>query len=161
MFRTAPNVSPDATPDVGTTVPTSSDDLIPLSHLALDLPVPAEGWADFLGRRAIAFVPDDIGRDSIRRSDAQRLLHEQRANELRVAKLRELAEQEAVEADQLRRAQIWKGLSADAIPVGVHPAAAMLQSAKDAQPKRRTPLEEAFSGESMTFHAYPSNPDEE
>jgi hypothetical protein len=40
-------------------VPTSADDLIPLSHLALDLPTPAEGWADFLGRRAIAFRPDD------------------------------------------------------------------------------------------------------
>jgi hypothetical protein len=54
-------------------VPTSADDLIPLSHLALDLPTPAEGWANFLGRRAIAFVPDDLGRDCVRRQDARRL----------------------------------------------------------------------------------------
>jgi hypothetical protein len=63
-------------------------------------------------------VPDDLGRDCVRRQDARRLLDEQRANELRVAKLRQLAEQEAVEADCERRARIWQGVSADAIPVG-------------------------------------------
>jgi hypothetical protein len=36
MFRTAPAA------EVGTTVPTLSDDLIPLSHLALDLPRPTQ-----------------------------------------------------------------------------------------------------------------------
>ena len=50
-----------------------SSDLVPLSHLALDLPVPAEGWSNYLGRRAIAFVPDDLGRDCVRRQDARRL----------------------------------------------------------------------------------------
>ena len=111
MFRTpaaepAPDVSTEATPEP----------LIPLSHLALDLPVPPEGWSNFLGRRGIMLRPDDIGRDSIRRSDAQVLLHEQRANELRAAKHRQLAEAEAVEADQLRRALIWKGVPADRHP---------------------------------------------
>ena len=44
MFRnTLP--SPLADNDVGTAVPT---ELIPLSYLALDLPVPPQGWADFL-----------------------------------------------------------------------------------------------------------------
>ena len=100
----------------------------------------------------ITLRPDDIGRDSIRRSDAQMLLHEQRANEIRAAKHRQLAEAEAVEADERRRASIWKGLAADQIPVGVHPAAAMLQTARDAQPKRQTPLEEAFSGSTLTYH---------
>jgi hypothetical protein len=155
MFRSMPDT--EQTRDV-----TVSDELLPLSVFALDHPRPAEGWADFLGRRAIVFVPDDLGRDCIRRRDARRLLDEKRAGELRAVKLRQLAEQEAVEADQLRRGQIWKGLTADALPPGVHPAAAMLQSAKDAEPKRTTPLEEALSNSGgMTYHAYGPNPDEE
>ena len=70
-------------------------DLVPLSHLELDLPRPAEGWADFLGRRAIAFVPDDLGRDCVRRQDARRLLDEQRAEMLQAAKRRKVAGGEA------------------------------------------------------------------
>jgi hypothetical protein len=150
MFRTAP----DTEPAPGVTV--AAADLIPLSHLELDHPRPPEGWPAFLGRQAIAFVPDDIGRDSIRRSDAQVLLHEQRAAQIRAVKLRQLADQEAVEADQLRRALIWKGLPADALPPGVAPAAVMLQSDRDAQPRRTTPLEEALSNSgTLTYHALP------
>ena len=143
MFRnTLP--SPLADNDVATAVPT---ELIPLSYLALDLPVPPQGWADFLGRRAIAFVPDDLGRDCVRRQDARRLLDEQRANELRTAKRRKLAEAEAVEADQRRRAQIWGGLPADLIPVGVSPAQAMFAAEKEARPRRESPLQHALSNE--------------
>jgi hypothetical protein len=150
MFRNVPAAEITETADDAV----ASADLIPLSVLALDFGgVPAEGWPAFLGRRAIAFVPDDIGRDSIRRSDAQMLLHEQRASQLRAAKLRQLAEAEAVEADQLRRAQIWQGVPADHMPPGVPPAAAMLQTARDAQPKRTTPLEEALSNSgTLTYH---------
>lgn len=150
MFRTpaaepAPDVSTEATPEP----------LIPLSHLALDLPVPPEGWSNFLGRRGIMLRPDDIGRDSIRRSDAQVLLHEQRANELRAAKHRQLAEAEAVEADQLRRALIWKGVPADHMPPGVQPAAVMLQAHKDSQPRRQSVLQHALSNEdALEFHPY-------
>ena len=54
-------------------------------------------------------MPDDLGRDSVRRQDARRLLDEQRANEFRAAKLRQLAEAEAVEADQRRRALDLEG----------------------------------------------------
>jgi hypothetical protein len=149
MFGTSPTAAAvEMTRDV-----TVSDKLIPLSVLALDLPRPPEGWADFLGRRAIAFVPDDLGRDCVRRGDARRLLDEQRENQLRLAKLRQLAEQEAVEADRVRRASIWKGLPAEQLPVGVAPSAAMLQAAKDARPKRRTPLEEALSNSgTLTYH---------
>jgi hypothetical protein len=146
MFRTMPATE-------SATVEAEPADLIPLSHFALDHPQPVEGWSNFLGRRGITLRPDDIGRDSIRRSDAQMLLHEQRANELRAAKLRQLAEAEAVEADQLRRSQIWKGVSADALPPGVAPAAVMLQNDRDAQPKRTTPLEEALSNSgTLTYH---------
>ena len=135
--------------------------LVPLSHFALDHPQPPEGWANFLGRRAIKFLPDDLGRDCIRRQDARRLLDERRADELRAAKHRQVAEAEAVEADRLRMAQIWKGVSADQMPVGATPASVMLAAAKDAQPKRRTPLEEALSNDGgITYHSY-TQPDEE
>ena len=154
MFGTKTDIEP------APVVVETADDLIPLSHFALDHPQPPEGWSNFLGRQGITLRPDDIGRDSIRRHDAQMLLHEQRASQLRAVKRHQLAEAEAVEADQRRRALIWKGVSADAIPVGVHPATAMLQAAKDAQPKRLSPLEESLSGESMVYHTYPLSEDE-
>jgi hypothetical protein len=148
MFRTAPAAAVEPPRDESSHL----EPLVPLSVLALDLPQPAEGWAGFLGRRAIAFLPDDLGRDCVRRQDARRLLDEQHANELRAAKLRQLAEQGAVEADQLRRSQIWAGVPAHTLPVGVSAAAAMLQTAKDAQPRRRSMLEESLAGETLTFH---------
>jgi hypothetical protein len=76
-----------------------SRNTIPLSHFALDYPQPPEGWALFLGRHAIKFAPDDLGRDCIRRGDAKRLLDERRAHQLRVAAGARVAEAEAVEAD--------------------------------------------------------------
>jgi hypothetical protein len=153
MFRSMPDTEP--TRDV-----TVSDELIPLSVFALDHPRPPEGWANFLGRRAIAFVPDDLGRDCIRRRDARRLLDEKRAGELRAAKRRQLADQEAVEADQLRRASIWKGLPADRIPDGVRAGDAMIAAARQAKPKRQSPLEEALSSDGgITYHSY-AQPDE-
>jgi hypothetical protein len=93
-------------------------DLIPLSHFALDYPQPVEGWAVFLGRKAIAFVPDSLGRDCIRYGDAKRLLDEHRANEIRKARLPQLAEQEAVEANQQFRASLPRGVPVSAIPEG-------------------------------------------
>ena len=134
--------------------------LIPLSVLALDLPVPSEGWANYLGRRAIAFVPDDLGRDCVRRQDARRLLDERRADELWRRAVARQQEQEAVEADRVRFASIWKGVAADALPVGVSAGDAMLEAARQSRPKRRSLLEDAFAGETV-FHALPANPDEE
>jgi hypothetical protein len=125
---------------------------VPLSVLALDLAQPVEGWPTFLGARAIAIIPDDLGRDCVARGDARRLLDEKREADLRRAALRRLQEAEAVEADQLRRSQIWAGVPAHALPVGVSAAAAMLQTAKDAQPRRRSMLEESLAGETLTFH---------
>jgi hypothetical protein len=116
------------------------DDLIPLSVLRLDLD-PGEPWPLFLGRRGVAVRPDRIGRDAITAGDAQRLIAERRSDELRKRAVLKSQEEEAVEADRLRRAQIWKGVAADLMPDGVAPAAAMLQTARDAQPKRTTPLE--------------------
>ena len=119
---------------------------------ALDLAEPPEGWPNFLGARAIAIVPDDLGRDSIPRQAARRLLDEQREQVLRQAALRRVHEQEAVEADERRRAQIWKGVPASALPDGAAPASVMLEAAKDSQPKRTSVLEESLSGGGMVFH---------
>jgi hypothetical protein len=38
------------------------DHRIPLSHLELDLPAPAGGWAAYLADRGISITIDDIGR---------------------------------------------------------------------------------------------------
>jgi hypothetical protein len=66
------------------------------------------------------------------------------------------AEQAAIEVDQRFRASIWRGLPADHMPPGAAPAAVMLASDRDAQPKRQSPLEEALSnrGDELIFHSY-------
>ena len=127
-------------------------DLVPLSHLELDLPRPAEGWADFLGRRAIAFVPDDLGRDCVRRQDARRLLDEQRAEMLQAAKRRKVAEAAAVEADRVRRASLGQGVK---VPDGLSYAEAVIQAELDSQtyrPRRRSLVEDLLSNDGITFH---------
>lgn len=85
---------------------------------------------------------------------------EQREAEARKREVLERQERQAIEADRLRRASIWRGVPADHMPPGVAPAAAMLQSAHDPEPKRTSPLQEALSGESMTYHRLPSTEDE-
>ena len=71
-------------------------------------------------------------------------------------------EQRAIEADRLHRSQIWQGVPADSLPVGVAPAAAMLQAARDAEPRRQTPLEAALSNNSeMTYHSIRTMSDED
>jgi hypothetical protein len=135
---------------------------VPLSVLALNLAEPAEGWPNFLGRRAITIIPDDLGRDSVTRGDARRLLDEQREVDLRQAARRRLAEQEAVEADQARRAQIWGGVRADRMPSDALPAAVMLRVAQDSQPRRQSVLQHALSHEDgMVFHSFePASPED-
>jgi hypothetical protein len=62
------------------------------------------------------------------------------------------AEKAAVEADERRRAQIWRGLPSEFLPVGASPASVMLAADREARPKRTTPLQEALSGESLIYH---------
>lgn len=122
-----------------------ADDPIPLSVLALDLPEPGEGWAAFLAAHNITVSADDIGRPSVARADAKMLLAERRQADEAAQRKREAAEWEAIEADQRRRAQIWRGVPFDQMPPGM-PAAVMLQVAHDAEPRRVSPVEEALSG---------------
>jgi hypothetical protein len=156
MFRIDNGAVAEPSPDV---VP--CDHPVPLSVLALDIGLPAEGWPGFLGARAMALVPDDIGRDSVTSADARRLLAERREAEARKAAKLVETELQAIEQDRLRRAQIWKGLPSDHLPVGAHPAAAMLAAAQHARPRRVTPLQEALAGESLTFHSFGSTPEDE
>jgi hypothetical protein len=129
--------------------------LIPLSQLSLDVDEPSVGWAVYLADHNIPVDFDDIGRPAVSRADARQLLDEQHENEARVREVARRQEQQAIEADQRFRAALPVGVSWYEIPDGVLPVVAMTQAARDAQPKRTTPLEEALSGESMIFHPLP------
>jgi hypothetical protein len=158
MFHSKPVADPPT--DVDVVDPPA--ELVPLSHLQLDLPAPGGGWATFLADRGISITIDDIGRASVSRSDARQLVTEQREAEVQRREKAAEFERQAVESDQRRRAQIYAGIPAAAIPDGVHPARAMLEASRDARRTRRvSPLQEALSGEGMTFHPIQSSPDEE
>jgi len=153
MFRSTGTDTAESAPDVNVAA-----DVIPLSHLELDLVAPVEGWTVFLAARGVEVTLDDIGRMSIARVDARRLLTEKREREAEQARRRKLAEAQAVADDQIRRAQIWQGVPADHMPPGVAPAAVMMQASRDAQPKRTSVLQEALAGsETLTYHPLPAS----
>jgi hypothetical protein len=155
MFHsTAPVAEP--APDVDV-VMDPADVPVPLSHLALDLPEPPGGWVAYLAGRGVEVTLDDIGRLSVPRDAARMLLTEHREAEAAHARKRAELDRQAVEADQLRRAQIWRGVPADRLPADVHPASVMLQAVVDSRPRRRSMLEESLAGDSLTFH--PIGPD--
>jgi len=52
------------------------DELIPLSHLSLDLPEPLCGWESELARRGVPVVEDDIARRCVGRRAARMLISE-------------------------------------------------------------------------------------
>jgi hypothetical protein len=150
MFRSSVTDTAEPTRDESSPL----EPLISLVELELSLVAPVEGWPSFLAARDIEITLDDIGRMSIARVDARRLLTEKREREAEQARRRKLAEARAVADDQLRRAQIWQGVPADHMPPGVAPAAAMLQAAYDARPRRTSVLQEALgNSDSLTFHS--------
>jgi hypothetical protein len=59
--------------------------------------------------------------------------------------MREAAERQAIEADRLRRAQLWPGVPAAMIADGLIAANAMLAAAHDVRPRRQLPLQHALS----------------
>jgi hypothetical protein len=149
MFRSP--AAPDPLPLKVVEVPAA--DLIPLSHLSLDLDVPPIGWLTYLGNIGVEVLTDDIGRSAIHRHDARRLFDEHRENEVRKAELRAAAEKRAVEADLQLRAQMPAGVK---VPDGMTYAEAAMQAELDAlsyQRRRRSPLEDALDGAGMTFHS--------
>jgi hypothetical protein len=125
---------------------------IPLSHLALDLAEPANGWAAYLADHGISIAFDDLGRRAIGREDAKKLLDAQRQDEIRRQDLAARNEAAAIEADRQFRASLPRGQAWYDMPPGVRPAEAMLQQAHDAQPRRRSLLEDAFAGTPSTMY---------
>jgi hypothetical protein len=88
------------------------------------------------------------------RDAARQLLIEQREAEARKLEVLQRNEQQAIEADRVRRASIWGGVPATAFPDGVSAASVMLTAAQDARPRRQSPLQHALpnSGE-LVFHS--------
>jgi hypothetical protein len=158
MFRTAVPAAEVTRSDIESDlVPTEP---VPLSVLALDLPEPGVGgWTAYLNNKGIEVLTDDIGRLVISRADAKMLFDEHREWEVRKREAIARNEQRAIEAYQAQYAQIWRGVSADSLPVGVSAGDAMVAAARDGRPKRQSPTEEAFSGKSMTYHAWPTEDD--
>ena len=122
--------------------------------LALDLPEPpAGGWVGYLSGRGIEVVTDDVGRASVSRSNARLLIAEDRENEARKARMREEAEQRAIEADQHWRALLSPGIPWYEIPPGATAAEVWAQAEHAARPRRRSLLEDALEGTgSMEYH---------
>jgi hypothetical protein len=153
MFRSTVSDTTEPTRDESSPL----EPLISLVELELSLDAPVEGWTVFLAARGIEVTLDDIGRMAVARVDARRLLTEKREREAEQARRRKLAEAQAVADDQLRRSRIWGGAPA---VEGVSAAALMLQADKDAQPRRRSVLQEALSNsDGMTFHSLAPTPD--
>ena len=160
MFRSTPVIEHTESNTPRAVAQVDPADLIPLSVLQLDLPAPGGGWNAYLSNRHIEIVTDDLGRASILRVDARMLFDEKRANEVRQAERRAEAEKGAIESDRQWRASLPHGLPWYDVPDGVLPVVAMTQAARDAQPKRLSPLQEALSGESLTYHRLPSTDEE-
>jgi hypothetical protein len=111
---------------------------VPLSHLGLDLDVPAIGWVFYLTGRGVSVLVDDLGRDSISRVDAKQLLDERRQAEIRRREVAERQEQQAIEADRQWREHLNPGLPWYEIPPGVSAAELWAAAEKDAKPKHAT-----------------------
>ena len=139
------------------------NELIPLSILELDLPAPGNGWAAGLAEHGIAIVLDDLGRASIPRAAARELFEARRAAEAKAREIAEATERQVVEADRQFRAGLPRGAAWWEIPDGVHPATAMLQQAKDAEPRRTPSQVEWLFGEAdtMVYHEFPAEDGDE
>jgi hypothetical protein len=156
MFNKA--TAPDPLPVKVVEVP--ADDLIPLSVLSLDLPVPPIGWVAYLNNVGIEILTDDVGRASIHRHDARRLFDEHREAEAVKAELRAAAEQRAIEADQEFRRRLGRGV---AVPSGMSYAEAVQAAELDSQtyrPGRRSLVEDLLDNSGITFHPIQSGGDE-
>jgi hypothetical protein len=80
---------------------------IPVTHLALDIDEPLEGWPSFLAERRVQVFDDALGRPSISRHALRDLIDERREGEARLAA--EQAEKAAVAA---RRPPVAVGVPA-------------------------------------------------
>ena len=126
-----------------------NDQLIPLSVLQLGPDPPTAGWPAYLGSRGVSIVEDDLGRPAIARADARQLFVERRESEVRRC---EVAARNDAQVEAQRLASVRPGIPWWEIPEGVTPGEAMTAGDKMTGPRRRTPLEDALSGNGTTFH---------
>lgn len=131
-------------------------DLVPVTHLALDIPEPGNGWPAELASRGIPVVDDDIGRPAIAIGAARDLVAEHRENEAIKARHRVEMERQAVEADRRFRASLPAGIGPDSVPIGVSPAELMMLSDPlDQSARRQSVLEHALEHQdgAVVFHS--------
>jgi hypothetical protein len=119
-------------------------ELVPLSVLALDLPVPVNGWAASLHRQGFSLLEDDLGRPSVPRAVARSLFAQHREQQEAAARHRAEIERRVIEADRRFRASLPGGVAQDQVPVGVSPGLAMMLADPERQGSKR---------ESMVEHA--------
>ena len=155
MFKTPP-------PDAEVISPVgerTSEPLVPLSHLGLDLPVPPIGWTGYLNNIGVEIVEDGIGRGAVSAADARMLIAEHRADEVRKAEVRAAAEKRAIEADQQWRASLGHGVK---VPDGVTYAEAAQSAELDSLTyrPRASVVEDLLSNDGMTFHPVRHEADE-
>jgi hypothetical protein len=150
MFRSPVAADPPTPVDVEPPA-----ELVPLSHLQLDLPAPGEGWPVHLAHRGVEITLDDLGRASIARADARRLFSERREAEARSRERAADLERQMVERDRQFRASLGRGIPADAIPHGMTYAEAVVSAELDSQVYRpkASVIADALDNGGMTFHS--------
>jgi hypothetical protein len=104
-------------------------------------------------------VVDDLGRRCVTRQVARELFTERTTAEQRQREVAAAAHRHAAELDEQFRAQLRGGIPASEVPDGVTVVDLRMQAGKDAQPKRRSVLQEALGGGGLVYH--PIRPDQE
>jgi regulator of protease activity HflC (stomatin/prohibitin superfamily) len=144
---------------VAETAPIDPAELVPLAQLSTEgfgyghpLVVMPRDAVDALAAQLDGeVVLDDLGRRCVSRETARRLFSERAEAERRQRQAQQRREAEL--AEQAANNRPRGGVPADQIPDGVSPAAAMLQAALDAEPRRQSVLEVALANESdLTYH---------
>ena len=128
----------------------SDADLVPLSHLALDLSEPADGWTVWLSERGVAISFDDLGRRAISRGDAKKLLDQQRQIEIRQQDHAARVEAEAIQKDREFRAALSPGIPWWRLD-GVSYAQAAAEAEAAGHPQRTPSPGEWLFGEAETM----------
>ena len=115
-------------------MPELREPLIPISHLALELP--GRDFVTELRNRGVEITVDDVGRPSISRAVVRQLIQEQRETESRA---KEMNEQRFAQLEGERLARLPKGLPWYEVPAGMSAAEAMVAAGGDDRRPRTVP----------------------
>ena len=145
------NAVVEAAEAVGETAPIDPAELVPVAQLSVEgfgyghpLVVTPRDAVDALAAQLDGeVVLDDLGRRCVSRETARRLFSERAEAERRQREAQQRHEAEL--AEQVANNRPPAGVPADQIPDGVSPAAAMLQAALDAEPRRQSVLDDALA----------------